>query len=186
MFNRPDRNTPDRMDLPFVGLTTFARQPSCPDWNALDGADVAILGIPIDTASSYRVGTRFGPRAIREASMFHGFGPEGVFDFEDEVTYLTADEVKIVDAGDSDVIYVVTKRSLANAEQAVRALLDAKTMPYISAAITRSPWQPSPPIRTRKPSTLPILMPISISSTNATELPGTTAVRCADRRKWRM
>ena len=125
------RNTPDRMDLPFVGLTTFARQPACPDWNKLDGADVAILGVPIDTASSYRVGTRFGPRAIREASMFHGFGPEGVFDFEDEVTYLTTDEVKIVDAGDSDVIYADTKRSLANAEQAVRAMLDAKTMPYI-------------------------------------------------------
>jgi agmatinase len=63
--------------------------------------------------------------------MFHGFGPEGVFDFEDEVTYLTAEEVKIVDAGDSDVIYADTKRSLANAELAVRALLDAKTMPYI-------------------------------------------------------
>ncbi len=90
-----------------------------------------MLGVPIDTASSYRVGTRFGPRSIREVSMFHGFGPEGVFDFEDEVTYLTADEVKIVDAGDSDVIYADTKRSLANAEQAVRALLDAKTMPYI-------------------------------------------------------
>jgi agmatinase len=131
MLNRPSRNTPNRMDLPFVGLTTFARQPSCPDWNALDGADVAILGVPIDTASSYRVGTRFGPRAIREASMFHGFGPEGVFDFEDEVTYLTTDEVRIVDAGDSDVIYADTKRSLANAEQAVRALLDARAMPYI-------------------------------------------------------
>src|SRR3982074_2600845 len=125
------RNTPDRMDLPFVGLATFARQPACPDWDKLDGADVAILGVPIDTASSYRVGTRFGPRAIREVSMFHGFGPEGVFDFEDEITYLTAAEVKIVDAGDSDVIYADTKRSLANAEQAVRALLDAKTMPYI-------------------------------------------------------
>jgi agmatinase len=131
MSNHLDRNTPNRMDLPFVGLTTFARQPACADWNALDGADVAILGIPIDTASSYRVGTRFGPRAIREASMFHGFGPEGVFDFEDEVTYLTADEVKIVDAGDSDVIYADTKRSLASAEQAVRALLDANVMPYI-------------------------------------------------------
>ena len=46
-------------------------------------------------------------------------------------TYLTAEEVKIIDAGDSDVIYADTKRSLANAEQAVRALLDAKTMPYI-------------------------------------------------------
>jgi agmatinase len=125
------RNTPDRMNLPFVGLVTFAGQPAQVNWDELDGADVAILGVPIDTASSYRVGTRFGPRAIREASMFHGFGPEGVFDFEDEVTYLTADEVKIVDAGDSDVIYADTKRSLANAEQAVRALLDAKALPYI-------------------------------------------------------
>ena len=125
------RNTPGRMDLPFVGLATFARQPACPDWDRLDGADVAVLGIPIDTASSYRVGTRFGPRAIREASMFHGFGPEGVFDFEDRVTYLAADEVRIVDAGDADVIYADTRRSLASAEQAVRALLDAGTMPYI-------------------------------------------------------
>lgn len=125
------RNMPERMNLPFVGLATFAGQPACTDWDKLDGADVAVLGIPIDTASSYRVGARFGPRAIREVSMFHGFGPEGVFDFEDEVTYLTAEEVKIVDAGDSDVIYADTKRSLANAELAVRALLDAKTMPYI-------------------------------------------------------
>jgi agmatinase len=128
---RTSRNMPVRMDLPFVGLTTFAGQAACTDWDKLDGADVAVLGIPIDTASSYRVGTRFGPRAIREVSMFHGFGAEGVFDFEDEVTYLTGEEVKIVDAGDSDVIYADTKRSLANAELAVRALLDAGTMPYI-------------------------------------------------------
>lgn len=125
------RNMSERMDLPFVGLATFAGQPACTNWDKLDGADVAILGIPIDTASSYRVGTRFGPRAIRETSMFHGFGPDGVFDFEDEVTYLSADEVRIVDTGDSDVIYADTKRSLANAELAVRALLDAGAMPYI-------------------------------------------------------
>jgi len=124
-------NTANRMDLPFVGLATFARQPACPDRDRLDGADVAVLGVPIAAAPRHRVGTRFGPRAIREVSMFHGFGPEGVFDFEDEVTYLTDAEVKIVDAGDSDVIYDDTKRSLANAEQAVRTLLDAKTMPYI-------------------------------------------------------
>ena len=104
------RNTPDRMDVPFVGLAAFARQLACPDWDKLNGADVAVLGIPIDTASSYRVGTRFGPRAIREVSMFHGFGPEGVFDFEDEFAYLTADEMKIVDAGDSDVISDDKKR----------------------------------------------------------------------------
>jgi len=72
------RDTAERMDLPFVVLATFARQPACPDWDKLNGADVAVLGILIDTASSYRVGTRFGPRAIREVSMFHSFGPEGV------------------------------------------------------------------------------------------------------------
>ena len=79
--DNPSRNTPDRMDLPFVGLTTFARQPTCPDWNKLDGANVAVLGIPIDTASSYRVGTRIGPRSIREVSLFHGLGPEGCVRF---------------------------------------------------------------------------------------------------------
>src|ERR1700757_1383075 len=125
------RNMPKRMDLPFVGLVTFAGQPACTNWDKLDDADVAVLGIPIDTASSYRVGTRFGPRAIREVSMFHGFGPEGVFDFEDEVTYLAEGEVKIVDAGDADVVYADARRSLALAEQSVRALLDAGTMPFI-------------------------------------------------------
>lgn len=127
----PTRNTPDRMDMPFVGHVTFARQPACADWDQLDGADVAVLGIPIDTASSFRSGSRFGPRAIRDASMFHAFGPEGVFDFEDEVTYLRAEDVRIVDAGDADVIYADARRSLVNAEQAVRALLDAKAMPFI-------------------------------------------------------
>lgn len=126
-----NRNLPDRMNLPFVGLVSFAGQPAQEDWSKLEGVDVAILGIPIDTASSYRVGTRFGPRAIREASMFHSFGPEGVFDFEDETTYLGASEVRIVDAGDSDVIYADTHRSLANATQAVRTLRSAGTLPYI-------------------------------------------------------
>lgn len=130
-MNSHNRNLHDRMNLPFAGFVTFAGQPAQEDWSKLDNADVAILGVPIDTASSYRVGTRFGPRAIREASMFHGFGPEGVFDFEDEVTYLSADEVRIIDAGDSDVIYADTKRSLDNAERAVRALLDARAIPYI-------------------------------------------------------
>jgi agmatinase len=34
------RNASCRVDLPFVGLTTFARQPACPDWDKVDSADV--------------------------------------------------------------------------------------------------------------------------------------------------
>ncbi|RKJ09328.1 agmatinase, partial [Butyricicoccus sp. 1XD8-22] len=30
---------------------------------------VAILGMPFDTAASYRAGARFGPQAIRQASL---------------------------------------------------------------------------------------------------------------------
>ena len=41
------RNLANRMDLPFVGLVTFAGQPACEDWDKLDGADVAVLGVPI-------------------------------------------------------------------------------------------------------------------------------------------
>jgi agmatinase len=135
------RNTPDRMDLPFVGLATLGRQPACPDCGKFDDADVAVLGVSIDTASSYRVGTRFGPRAIREISMLYDFGPKGVFDFEDEVTYLIAGEVKIVDVGDSDAIYADTKRSLANAEQAVRALATSSAN-SLAASRAHSTCQP--------------------------------------------
>ena len=69
------RNTPDRMDLPFVGLATLGR-PACPDCGKFDDADVAVLYVSIDTASSYRVGTRFGPRAIREVI---GKNPDAAF-----------------------------------------------------------------------------------------------------------
>src|SRR6201993_4419742 len=158
------RNTPDRMDLPFVGLATFARQTACPDWDKLDGADVAVLGVPIDTASSYRVGTRFGPRAIREVSLFHGFGPEGVFDFEDEVTYLTSDEVKIVDAGDSDVIMPTLSVVLLTQNRPCPRCAMPRRCHIFSAAITPSRWQPLPLSQTGSRSPSSISTRISTSS----------------------
>ncbi|CAF0825583.1 unnamed protein product [Adineta steineri] len=35
----------------------------------LKGVDVAVTGIPLDLATTYRPGTRFGPKGIREASV---------------------------------------------------------------------------------------------------------------------
>ncbi len=43
----------------------------------------------------------------------------------------SAEDVRIVDAGDTDVVYADARASLARAERAVRGLLDAKTMPFI-------------------------------------------------------
>ncbi len=49
----------------FGGPTTFMRLPAL---NSPEGLDVCIIGVPLDIASSYRVGSRFGPRAIRAES----------------------------------------------------------------------------------------------------------------------
>ncbi|GMM52735.1 arginase [Starmerella bacillaris] len=57
-------------DWNFAGITTFARLPTnrcLVDFNTT--YDVAVVGVPFDTAVSYRPGARFGPRAIRAASM---------------------------------------------------------------------------------------------------------------------
>jgi|GEM_PF-2560459 len=65
------RNLSNRINLPFEGIVTFAGQESCEDWNRLDGADIAVQGVPIDTAASNRAGASYG--AIRiPVSFIHG------------------------------------------------------------------------------------------------------------------
>ncbi|MFP6775524.1 MAG: agmatinase, partial [PS1 clade bacterium] len=49
----------------FAGPSTFARLPETRD---VPYCDVAIVGIPFDSGTSYRPGARFGPQAIRQAS----------------------------------------------------------------------------------------------------------------------
>lgn len=116
-----------RLNLPFVGIATFAKKPYVEDWSKLD-ADVAIIGAPFDFGAQYRSGARFGPRAVREASTLFSFGHAGAYDHEDDATYLDA-EVQIVDMGDADIIHTDTIQSHENIETAVRAALDAGALP---------------------------------------------------------
>jgi agmatinase len=119
-----------RLDLPFVGHCTFAKRPPVTAWDSLE-ADVAILGVPFDQGTQFRPGARFGPRAIREASTLFAFGHGGAYDHEDDAVYLPTDRVRIVDAGDSDVIHTDTAESHANAEVAVRAILARGALPVV-------------------------------------------------------
>ena len=50
----------------YAGITSFARRRYSRD---LRGVDVVVSGVPFDTATSNRPGARFGPRAIRAASV---------------------------------------------------------------------------------------------------------------------
>ncbi len=49
----------------YAGVTSFMRRKYTRD---LSGVDVAVMGVPLDTATTNRPGARFGPRAIRNAS----------------------------------------------------------------------------------------------------------------------
>jgi agmatinase len=119
-----------RLDLPFVGHCTFAKQRAVTNWAEID-ADIAVLGAPYDMGTQYRAGARFGPRAIREASTLFSFGHEGAYDFEDDVVYLPKDSVTLVDVGDADIIHTDTIQSHDNIEIAVRAILKANALPVV-------------------------------------------------------
>jgi agmatinase len=119
-----------RLNLPFVGICTFGKSPYQPDWDAIR-ADVAVLGAPFDCGTQWRSGTRFGPRGIREASTLFSFGHGGAYDHEDDVTYLPADKVRIVDIGDADIIHTDTETSHTNIEQGVRKILAAGALPVV-------------------------------------------------------
>ncbi|MCX7565424.1 agmatinase [Sulfitobacter sp. F26169L] len=118
-----------RLDLPFVGISTFGKRPYEPDWAKLD-ADVAILGAPFDAGTQFRAGARFGPRGVREASTLFSFGHGGAYDHEDDATYLPGD-VNIVDMGDADIVHTDTEASHANIETGVRAALEAAALPVV-------------------------------------------------------
>ena len=116
-----------RLNLPFVGISTFGKRPYVADWSAID-ADIAILGAPFDFGTQFRAGARFGPRAVREASTLFSFGHAGAYDHEDDVTYMGPD-VRMVDIGDADIVHTDTETSHANIEKGVRAILRAGALP---------------------------------------------------------
>jgi len=119
-----------RLNLPFVGLCSFGKYPYQPDWTAID-ADFAVLGAPFDFGTQFRAGARFGPRGIREASTLFSFGHAGAYDHEDDITYLEADKIRIVDIGDADIVHTDTEQSHANIEAGVRAILAAGAIPVV-------------------------------------------------------
>jgi guanidinobutyrase / D-arginase len=63
---RPVKGPVDAMVIPrYAGFSTFARLPRIDE---VDSFDVAVVGVPFDSGTTYRPGARFGPTAIRQAS----------------------------------------------------------------------------------------------------------------------
>jgi agmatinase len=99
----------------YIGVRTFAR---CPHVRELDDVDVAVVGIPFDTGTSFRVGARFGPEAVRSGSTLlrpynSGLGVD-VFATQ-----------SVVDYGDVDVTPGDTLRSLEQIAEGLRPIAEA-------------------------------------------------------------
>ena len=105
----------------FAQPATFMRLPHQTD---LTGVDVAILGVPFDSGTSYRSGARLGPREIRAQSSL--IRPYSIFQKISPFETLT-----VVDAGDVDAPPVGIEQAYAAIEQGVRRVLDAGATPMI-------------------------------------------------------
>jgi len=75
----------------FAGLRTFARLPTL---ELAGRADVGILGAPFDGGTTFRPGARYGPAAIREASLL-------LRPYNDALDLSPFAERQVVDAGDA-------------------------------------------------------------------------------------
>src|SRR3954451_13094630 len=105
----------------FTGPATFARLPQV---STTDDVDLAIVGVPFDTGVTYRVGGRFGPNAVRAASvMLRPYNPNlAVSPFE---------VLSCVDWGDIAIVPGYTERSYAAIEGSVAPIVEAGVVPLL-------------------------------------------------------
>src|SRR3954470_1398911 len=119
---RPHYGPPDASKSPrYTGLRTYARCPASTDW---DNADVAVIGVPFDTATSFRSGPRMGPAASREASLllrpWHPALEVDVFG-----------TLSVVDGGDLEVTPGNAERTAAQIAAGLQPVVDAGTVPLV-------------------------------------------------------
>jgi agmatinase len=112
----PRYGPPDAFETPrFSGPRTFMRLPHVTD---LDGVDVAVVGIPSDGAQVFRSGARFGPEAIRSASvMLRNYNPILDVDVSARLSLVDYGDVPTVPGSTADSL----ERSRAGLEELVRA-----------------------------------------------------------------
>lgn len=100
----------------FSGIRTFMRLPHRQDLP--DEVDFAVVGFPFDTATAFRPGARFGPEAIRSASML--LRPYNAYHGLD-----LFDVLRGVDWGDLVVVPGDTPGTYESSERGLRVLAEA-------------------------------------------------------------
>lgn len=100
----------------YGGALSFMRRKYTRD---LSGVDVAVTGIPLDTATSNRPGARFGPRGIRAASPGISWARPWPWDFD------PMEKLAIIDYGDCEFDYGDPESITPTIEKHIDGILDA-------------------------------------------------------------
>jgi agmatinase len=113
---------PDYSQTPrFAGLRTFAH---CAHTRELDHVDVAVVGVPFDTGATFRPGARFGPEAVRAASM-------RLRPWNNSLGIDTFAHQSVIDYGDLDVTPGDAARSLQQIDTGLAPLITADALPLV-------------------------------------------------------
>src|SRR3990170_2250089 len=89
-----------RGELPhFAGINTFMKAPYVENVRDVGKYDAAVLGIPFDSGTTYRPGTRFGPQGVRRISaLYTPYNYEMGIDLREQMTLCDVGDVFTIPA----------------------------------------------------------------------------------------
>jgi agmatinase len=114
-----------RGELPhFAGINTFLKAPYVENVRDIGKYDAAVIGIPFDSGTTYRPGTRFGPQGIRRISaLYTPYNYELGVDLREQMT--------LCDAGDVFTIPGNLEKSFDQISRGVAHAISAGALPLM-------------------------------------------------------
>lgn len=94
----------------FAGINTFMKTPYCEDIREVGNYEAAFVGVPFDTGTTYRPGTRFGPQGVRRVSaVYDGYCVDGAVDLFEELDLCDAGDIFVIPGNIEKTFDQVTK-----------------------------------------------------------------------------
>ena len=118
-------STFSRGELPhFAGINTFMKAPYLEDVNRVGEYNVAVVGVPHDSGTTYRPGTRFGPQGIRRISaLYTPYNYEMCVDLREQIT--------LCDVGDIFTIPANNEKSFDQISKGIAHIFASGAFPII-------------------------------------------------------
>jgi agmatinase len=118
-------STFSRGELPhFAGINTFMKAPYLEDVNRVGEFDVAVVGVPHDSGTTYRPGTRFGPQGIRRISALYT-------PYNYEMGVDLREQIRLCDVGDIFTIPANNEKSFDQISKGIAHVFASGAFPII-------------------------------------------------------